>query len=89
MLEASNIGSSLRLCSHSTMPAHFVYVEKKETVAKVEVAFTRYLQNFKTVGNSMVKDSLQDFNAKEMYLRPKNQLVSFIKDRKMFCLHHF
>ena len=32
---------------------------------------------------------LQDFDAKEMYLRHKNRSVSFQKRRKMFCSHHF
>ena len=33
--------------------------------------------------------SLQDFDAKEVYIHPKNRPVSF-KDRpKMICFHHF
>ena len=35
------------------------------------------------------KNSLQDFDAKEMYLYPKNRPVSFQKRRQMFCFHHF
>ena len=31
---------------------------------------------------------LQDFDAKETYLHPKNRPVSIQKRRKMFCLHH-
>ena len=34
------------------------------------------------------KKSLQDFNAKEKYLYPKNRPVSMQKRRKMFYLHH-
>ena len=34
------------------------------------------------------KKSLQDFDAKEKYLHPKNQPVSIQKRRKMLCLHH-
>ena len=49
----------------------------------------------KTVGNLTVKNSLQDLDAKEMYIHPKNQSVSFKKRRQMFssifivfrCLH--
>ena len=35
------------------------------------------------------KKSLQDFDAKEMYLNPKNCSVSFQKRLKMFYFHHF
>ena len=35
------------------------------------------------------KTSLQDFDAKEMYLHSKSRSVAFQKDRKMFCFHHF
>ena len=42
-------------------------------VAKFELAVTRYRQNLKTVGNLVVKKSLQDFDAKEKYLHPKNR----------------
>ena len=35
------------------------------------------------------KNSLQDFDAKEVYLHPKNRSVSFHKRLKMFCFHHF
>ena len=70
------------------MPAHFENGEKV-TVAKFELTFTRYRQNLNTEGYLAVKDSLQDFDAKEMYLHPKNQLVSLIKDRKVFFFYHF
>ena len=35
------------------------------------------------------KNSLQDIDAKEVYLHPKSRLVSFQKRLKMFCFHHF
>ena len=55
------------------------------TVAKFELAFTQCRNNLKTVGHSTVKNSLQDFDVKEMYLNPKNPSVSFKKRLKMFC----
>ena len=33
------------------------------------------------------ENSLQDFDAKEMYLHPKNRSVSFQKCLKMFCFY--
>ena len=45
---------------------------KNVTAAKFELAFTRCQNNLKTVGNLPVKSSLQDFDAKEVYLNPKN-----------------
>ena len=59
------------------------------TAAKFELAFTRYRHNLKTVGNLPVKSSLQDFDAKEVCLNPKNRSVSFQKRLKMFYFHHF
>ena len=77
------------LCDHvHTMPAHCENSENV-TVAKFQLAFTRCRKNLKTVGNLMVRNSPQDLDAKEMRLHPKNRPVSFQKDRKMFCLHHF
>ena len=35
------------------------------------------------------KNSLQDLDAKEVYLRPKNRSVSFQKRLKMFCFRPF
>ena len=66
---------------------------KNVPVAKFELAFTRCRNNLKTVGNLPVKSSLKDFDAKEVYLNPKNRSVSFQKRLKMFifiilkCLH--
>ena len=46
-------------------------------------------ERFETVENLTVKSSLQGFDAKEMYLHPKNRSVSLQKRRKIFCFHHF
>ena len=62
---------------------------KNVTVAKFELAFTRCRNNLKMIRNLTVKNSLQDFDAKEMYLHSKNRSVAFHKHRKMFCFHHF
>ena len=35
------------------------------------------------------KNSLQDFDATEVYVHPKNRSVSFQKRLKMFCFHNF
>ena len=35
------------------------------------------------------KNSLQDFDVKEMYIHPKNPSVSFQQRLKMFFFHHF
>ena len=58
------------------MPAHFENAENV-TVAKFELAFTRCQNNLKMIGNLTVKISLQDFDAKEMYLHSKNRSVTF------------
>ena len=63
------------------MPAHLKTVQNM-TKAELELAFIRCRNNLKTVGNLTVKDSLQNFDAKEMYLHHKNRLVSFQKSRK-------
>ena len=68
---------------------HILKTVKNMTVAKFELAFTRCRNNLKTVGTSTVKNSLQDFDVKEMYLHPKNRSFSFQKRLKMFCFHHF
>ena len=62
---------------------------KNVTAAKFEVAFTRYRNNLKTVGNLDGKNSLQDFDAKELYLHRKKRSVSLQKCLRMFCFHHF
>ena len=56
---------------------HIVHRFQNVTVAKFELAFIRYRNNWKMVGNLTVKNSLQDFDAKEMYLHSKNRSVSF------------
>ena len=70
------------------MPAYFETGENV-TVAKFELASTRCRNNLKTVGNLMVKNFLQDFDAKEMYLHSKNRSAAFQKYRKIFYFHHF
>ena len=64
------------------MPTHFENGEKCDG-SKFELAFTRYRRNLKTVGNLMVEDSLQGFDAKEMDIHPKNLSISF-QNRRMF-----
>ena len=63
--------------------------EKKSVESARRLAFTRCRNNFKTVGNLMIKNSLKDFDAKEMYLHPTNRSVSLQKRRKMLFFHHF
>ena len=46
-------------------------------------------EQFENGGNLTVRNSLQDFDAKRMYLHPKNQSGSFHQLQKMFCFHHF
>ena len=62
---------------------------KNVTVAIFELAFTRCRNDLKTVGNLPVKSSLQDFDAKEVCLNPKNRSVSFQKLLKMFYFMPF
>ena len=64
---------------------HILKTVKTMTVAKFELTFTRCRNNLKMIGNLTVKNSLQDFDAKEMYLHSKNRSVAFQKHRKMFC----
>ena len=47
---------------------HILKTMKNVTVAKFELAFTRCRNNLKTVGNLTVRNSLQDFDAKEVCL---------------------
>ena len=68
---------------------HILKTMKNLTVAKFELAFTQCQNNLKMVGNLPVKRSLQDFDAKEVCLNPKNRSVSFQKRLKMFYFHHF
>ena len=60
------------------MPGHFENGENV-TVAKFQPAFTRCRNNVKTVGNLTVKNSLQNVDAKEVYLHPENRSVSLKK----------
>ena len=54
------------------MPLHFENGEKYDG-SKILASFTRYWNNLKIIGNLMVKNCLQDFDAKEMYLHSKGQ----------------
>ena len=61
------------------------------TVAKFELAFTRYRHNLKMIENSTLTNSvqsLQEFDAKEMYLHLKNFQLNFETDEKC-CFDHF
>ena len=68
---------------------HILKTMKNVTAAKFELAFTRCRNNLKTVGNLPVKSSLQDFDAKEVCINPKNRSVSFQTRLKMLYFHHF
>ena len=46
-------------------------------------------EQFENGKNLDGKNSLQDFDAKEVYLHPKNRRVSFQKHRKMFYFSSF
>ena len=70
------------------MLAHFENGEDV-TVAKFELAFTRCRNNLKTVGDLMVENSLQGFDAEEAYIHPRNRSVSFKNLCEMFCFDHF
>ena len=70
------------------MPAHFENGEKCDgckILASVHTIPQRFENGMKLDG----KNSLQDFDAKEVYLRPKDRSVSFQKRPEMFCFHHF
>ena len=54
------------------VPAHLKMVTNV-MVAKFELAFTQCWNDLKKVQNLMIKKLLQDFDAKEMHLHPKNQ----------------
>ena len=58
-------------------------------VAEFELAFTRCRKNLKTVQDLTVRNSLQDFDAIERYLRPKCQSVLVQKRRKLFYFQNF
>ena len=67
---------------------HILKTVKNVTVAKFELAFTWWQNNLNAVLDTTVINSLQGFDAKEMYLHSKNQSVLFQKRWKMFCFHH-
>ena len=74
-------------CVH-TMPAHFENDEKCDG-SIIWASVHTMPEQFENGGNLTVRNSLQDFDAKKMYLHPKNQSVSCHKCRKIFCFHHF
>ena len=43
----------------------------------------------KMVGNLTLNNSLEDFDAKDMYLHLKNRSVLLQKHWEIFCFHHF
>ena len=46
-------------------------------------------EQFENGTHLTVNNSLQDYDAKEMYLHPKSRRVLFQKRRNMFCFNHF
>ena len=58
-------------------------------VAKFELACTQCRNNLKTVGDLTIRKPLQNFDAKEMFVHPKNRSVSFQNCRQLFSFHHF
>ena len=68
------------------MPAHFENGEKSDG-SKICASIHTIPAQFENGRNFDIKNSLQDFDAKEKYLHPKNRLVSIQKCRKMFCCH--
>ena len=70
------------------MPAHFENGKKCDG-SKILVSVHTMQGQFENDRKLNGKNSLQDFDAKKMNLRPMNRLVSFQKCRKIFCFHHF
>ena len=70
------------------MLAHFENGEKCDG-SKTWASVHMMPEQFENVRKLDGKNSLQDFDAKEVYLHPKNRYVSFQKRLKMFCFHHF
>ena len=73
-------------CVH-TMPAHFENGEKSDG-SKIWASVHTIPAQFENGTRFDSKNSLQDFDAKDKYLHPKNRPVSIQKRRKMFRLHH-
>ena len=69
------------------MPAHLENGETNDG-SKILVSVHTIPAQFENGRKFDSKNSLQDFDAKEKYLHPKNRPVSIQKRRKMFCLHH-
>ena len=70
------------------MPVHFENGEKCDG-CKVLASIHTIPEQFENGRNLDGKTSLQDFDAKEVYIHPKNRSVSFQDPPKMFCFHHF
>ena len=69
------------------MPAHFENGEKCDG-GKIRASVHTMLEQFETVGDLKVKNSLQGFDAEETYIHSMNRSVSFQKRCKMFYFHH-
>ena len=81
--------SKLLIKTAFTRCRHILKTMKNVTAAKFELAFTRCRNNLKTVRDLTVRNSLQDFDAKEAYLQSKSRSIAFQKCLKMFCFHQF
>ena len=74
-------------CVH-TMPAHFENGERCDG-SKICTSVHTIPKNFENGRKLDGKNSLQDFDAKEVYLYPKNRPASFQKRLKMFYFSSF
>ena len=70
------------------MPALFESIENFDS-SKLLACVHTMPEQFENGKKFDGKNSLQDFDAKEMCLHHKNRSVSFQKRSKMFCFHHF
>ena len=70
------------------MPAHFENDEKCDG-SKIRASVHTMPEQFENGRKFDSKNSLQDFDAKEKYLHPKDRSVSFQKRLNMFYFHHF
>ena len=62
---------------------------KKVTVAKFELAFTRYQHNLKNVGNLTVKTRCKTSMPKKCTCTLRIDQSRSKSVKKMFCLHHY
>ena len=70
------------------MPAHFENGEKCDG-SKIWASIHIMPEQFENGTKFDGKNSLQDFDANEMYLHPKNRSTSFQKHRKIFSFYRF